>query len=128
MSASPKNLYTKAMDLDVRDRTDLVAMLLESLDHGSDEGVETAWIEEAKRRLDAVDSGQVKPVPWSEERESRAAFWWYFDRNPPDRGSSAEVPVEVQIDPAAEHESRAAFWWYFDRNPTVADAFRTWYE
>ena len=68
MSASPKNLYTKAMDLDVRDRTDLVAMLLESLDHGSDEGVETAWIEEAKRRLDAVDSGQVKPVPWSEAR------------------------------------------------------------
>jgi putative addiction module component (TIGR02574 family) len=68
MSATPKNLYTKAMDLDIRDRTDLVAMLLESLDHGSDEGVEAAWIEETKRRLDAIDSGQVKPVPWSEAR------------------------------------------------------------
>jgi plasmid stabilization system protein ParE len=33
------------------------------------------------------------------------------------------VPVEVQIDPAAERESRAAFWWYFDRSPAVTDAF-----
>ncbi len=68
MATSPKDLYHKAMDLSDQDRTELVAMLLETLDIEEEEGVESAWLVEIERRVAALDSGQVKSVPWSEVR------------------------------------------------------------
>lgn len=68
MSANRENLYKEAMSLDLKERTDLIAMLLASLDDGSDEGVEAAWLAEVERRLEAVDSGHTQPVPWTEAR------------------------------------------------------------
>ena len=38
MSASREDLYTGAMGLDPKERADLIALLLASLDDGADEG------------------------------------------------------------------------------------------
>ena len=68
MAASPKELYKKAMSLDPKDRAELVALLLESLEIDEDEGVEAAWLKEIEKRLEAVDSGAVETIPWTEVR------------------------------------------------------------
>ena len=68
MVASPKELYEKAMSLDPEERAELVGLLLESLEIGEDEGVEIAWLNEIEKRLEAVDSGAVETIPWTEVR------------------------------------------------------------
>jgi putative addiction module component (TIGR02574 family) len=54
----------KALTLSTQDRGLLIDRLIESLDDGpAEEGVEEAWAEEVKRRLDDVRSGKVKTIP-----------------------------------------------------------------
>jgi len=53
----------------------LAGSLLESLDdEPADEGVEAAWSEEIKRRIEELDSGKAKPIPWEEARRQIAAL------------------------------------------------------
>jgi len=76
MVATPKQIYDRAMNLNEEARAELIGMLLESLEIGSDEGVEAAWLKEIERRVAELDSGAVESVPWTEVRsrvfESRA--------------------------------------------------------
>jgi len=48
-----------AFSLPRKERAALVHALIQSLDEGFDEGVETAWQVEIDRRLDAADAGQT---------------------------------------------------------------------
>jgi len=67
MSPSAKKLLEDALSLSEEARVDIAAALLESVEHEPvDEGVDAAWSAEAKRRLEEVRSGAVKPVPWEE--------------------------------------------------------------
>ena len=66
MVASPKELYKEAMRLDPEERAELVALLLESLEIIEDDGVESAWLREIEKRVEAIDSGAVETIPWSE--------------------------------------------------------------
>jgi putative addiction module component (TIGR02574 family) len=68
MATTPKELYKKAMSLPDQERAELVGLLLETLDVDEDTGVEAAWLSEIDRRVAELDSGAVKPVPWSEVR------------------------------------------------------------
>ena len=68
MAVSPKELYKKAMSLDPEDRAELVGLLLASLEIEEHEGVEAAWLKEIEKRLEAVDSGVVDTIPWTEVR------------------------------------------------------------
>jgi len=76
MVATPKQIYDRAMNLNEEARAELIGMLLESLEIGSDEGVEAAWLQEIERRVAELDSGAVESVPWTKVRsrvfESRA--------------------------------------------------------
>jgi hypothetical protein len=36
--------------------------------------VEGAWDEEIKRRIEEIDSGKVKPIPWAKARRQIAAL------------------------------------------------------
>ena len=69
MAATVVKLFNEAAELDEGDRAALAGLLLESLDHPPIPGVEAAWAEEIARRVDELDAGQVKPVPWEEVRE-----------------------------------------------------------
>jgi putative addiction module component (TIGR02574 family) len=46
----------------------LAGSLLESLDETVDASAEEEWNEEIARRIQQLDSGQVKPIPWAEAR------------------------------------------------------------
>lgn len=55
-----------ALSLPVEERARLVRQLLESLDTLPSAEVEQLWLEEAARRADQIDRGEVKLVPADE--------------------------------------------------------------
>ena len=63
------DLLKKALALPDHDRAELAGNLLDSLDTSVDEDVDAAWQKEVARRLEEVQSGRLKTVPWSEVRE-----------------------------------------------------------
>jgi putative addiction module component (TIGR02574 family) len=64
----PAELLKEALQLPADARAALACSLLDSLDQQVDEDAETAWQLEINRRIEDLDSGKVKTVPWSEAR------------------------------------------------------------
>lgn len=61
-------LLDEALQLSDEDRAELAPLrLLDSVGEPS-EGVERAWIEEARASLGAIQRGEAQTVPWSEAR------------------------------------------------------------
>ncbi len=64
MSAQVLEVLDKALALSVKERWLLIDRLVESLDdEAAEEGVEAAWADEIKRRVDDVRLGRVKTIP-----------------------------------------------------------------
>lgn len=64
MTPQVLEVLDKALALSVKERGLLIDRLVESLDDESaEEGVEEAWAEEIKRRVDDVRLGRVKTIP-----------------------------------------------------------------
>lgn len=57
-------LLQEALELPPRSRGRIAASLIESLDARVDPDAEASWIVEIDRRLDALDAGKAKTVPW----------------------------------------------------------------
>ncbi len=67
MTPQVSELLEKALALSAQDRGLLIDRLIESLDDGpAEEGVEAAWDEEIKRRVEDIRSGRVKTIPGEE--------------------------------------------------------------
>ena len=67
MSPAARKILEDALALSEEARVHLATVLLESVDHEPpDTGVEEAWAAEARKRLEEVRSGAVKPVSWEE--------------------------------------------------------------
>jgi len=68
MNPSHKKVFQEALRLPAEARAALAGHLLESLDGAVDEDAEAAWSKEIARRIDDLDKGKVKTVPWSVAR------------------------------------------------------------
>jgi putative addiction module component (TIGR02574 family) len=68
MDMTSQQLLQSALALPEGARADLAAELIASLDPTIDADYEAAWSDEIKRRLDLLDSGAVKAIPWQEAR------------------------------------------------------------
>jgi len=68
MTRETSQLIEEAMKLPAEARAAIAGSLLESLEGPMDEGVEEAWAHEIERRLEELDSGKAKTIPWSEVR------------------------------------------------------------
>ena len=68
MNVAIQDILNTALRLPDKDRADLAASLIESLDRSFDSDAQTAWAEEVGRRLAELDDGTVRPVPWEEAR------------------------------------------------------------
>ena len=67
MSPKVAEVLDKAMELTSHERGYLIDRLVESLDdEPADEGVDEAWADEIKRRVDDIRSGRVKMIPGEE--------------------------------------------------------------
>lgn len=69
MAISREDLFRKVLELNEPDRTELVALLIDSLDPEAEQGVEAAWLQEIDRRVREIDSGAVQTIPWEIARE-----------------------------------------------------------
>jgi len=67
-------LLKKALALPPEARAALAGSLLESLDDTVDASAEEEWSREIARRIEELDSGKVKPVPWAEARRQISAL------------------------------------------------------
>jgi putative addiction module component (TIGR02574 family) len=72
MNIAAQEVLNTALQLSERDRANLAASLIESLDQPFDSDSQTAWAEEVGRRLAELDSGTVRAVPWDEARQAIA--------------------------------------------------------
>jgi putative addiction module component (TIGR02574 family) len=75
MTPDVSELLKKALALPPEARAALATSLFESLDEEpADQGVEAAWSEEVKRRIEDIDSGKVQMIPYEEVRRRLAAL------------------------------------------------------
>ena len=64
MTPQVSEVLEKALTLSTQDRGLLIDRLIESLDEGpAEEGMEEAWAEEIKRRVDDIRAGKIKMIP-----------------------------------------------------------------
>ena len=74
MTQEFSDLLKKALDLPPEARAALASSLLDSLDEIVDASAEEAWRTEIARRIERLNSGAVKPVPWAEARRQIAVM------------------------------------------------------
>jgi putative addiction module component (TIGR02574 family) len=68
MNTATQGILNTALQLPEKERADLAASLIESLDQPFDSDVQAAWAEEIHRRIADLESGVVKAIPWDEAR------------------------------------------------------------
>src|SRR5436305_11046085 len=66
MTQEAQELLQKALALPENERAELAGTLISSLDTAVDPDVDAAWQQEVVRRLNEVQSGEVKTVAWEE--------------------------------------------------------------
>jgi len=66
-------LLKQALTLSEKERAELASSLIDSLDPTVDPDAELAWQEEIAHRLEEVESGKVKTIPWDEVRRKGKA-------------------------------------------------------
>lgn len=74
MTQDVSELLKKALALPAEARAALAGSLLDSLDDTVDASVEEEWSQEILRRIQELDSGKVRPVPWAEARRQVAVI------------------------------------------------------
>ena len=74
MNRELSELLEKALALPPEARAALAGSLLESLDETVDASAEEEWNREIARRIQELDSGKVKPIPWAEARRQISAI------------------------------------------------------
>jgi len=74
MTREVAELLRQALALPVDARAALAGRLIESLDDTVDPSAEEKWSREIARRIEELDSGKVKPIPWAEARQQISAI------------------------------------------------------
>jgi len=74
MTPDVSELLKKALALPPEARAALAGSLLESLDDKVDASAEEEWGREIARRIEELDSGKAKPIPWAEARRQISAL------------------------------------------------------
>jgi putative addiction module component (TIGR02574 family) len=69
MTPQVSKLLEQALSLSIEEQEALADSLISNLGGKVDEGVQAAWDEEVKRRIEELDSGKAKTTPWDEVRE-----------------------------------------------------------
>jgi putative addiction module component (TIGR02574 family) len=64
MTRAAKAVLADALRLGPTERAELAAEVLASLDGPADVDAESAWEEEVRRRIEAIDAGTVELEPW----------------------------------------------------------------
>lgn len=66
MTQKSQVVLEEALKLTACERAEMAEQLIASLDEEPDSDVEQAWQEEVRRRLQQIERGEVKAIPWEE--------------------------------------------------------------
>lgn len=66
MTQKSQVLLEEALKLSPDERAEVAEQLIASLEEAPDIDVEQAWQEEVQRRLQQIERGEVKTIPWEE--------------------------------------------------------------
>jgi putative addiction module component (TIGR02574 family) len=66
MTERSLELLTQALSLTEKERAELAASLLSSLDEPPDPEAELLWQDEISKRVADLDSGRSRAIPWEE--------------------------------------------------------------
>jgi putative addiction module component (TIGR02574 family) len=91
------DLEAEVKKLSLRERAALARRIVESLDELSEQEIEALWIEEAERRLDELEQGQVTEVS-AEEVIRRARIESESSRSPT-RSGGRSTGADVRAAP-----------------------------
>jgi putative addiction module component (TIGR02574 family) len=73
MTEEVADLLKKALALPVEARAALAGSLLDTLDETVDEDAEASWQTEIAARIEQLDTGRAKTIPWTEVRRRLTA-------------------------------------------------------
>src|ERR1700756_5764371 len=68
MTQQASELLQKELSLSEEERAELAGSLIESLDATVDEAAEATYNQEIAHRIENLDSGKAKTIPWEEVR------------------------------------------------------------
>ncbi len=68
MSSDVQDILSTALRLPEKDRAELAASLIESLDQPFDRDAQAAWAAEIQQRVSDMDNGSVRAVRWEDAR------------------------------------------------------------
>jgi putative addiction module component (TIGR02574 family) len=74
MAEELSEILKKALALPTEARAALAGSLLESLDDTVDPSAEEQWKLEIARRIEQLNSGKVRPIPWEAARREISAI------------------------------------------------------
>ncbi len=66
MTQKSQVVLEEALKLSPNERAEVAEQLIASLEEAPDTAVEEAWQQEVQRRLQQVERGEVKTIPWEE--------------------------------------------------------------
>ena len=69
MSSEARKLLKAVLKLSARERAAVAQSLIHSLDEGTTLVADVEWAREIARRVEDVESGKTKLLPWSKVRE-----------------------------------------------------------
>jgi putative addiction module component (TIGR02574 family) len=69
MTPQVSKLLEQALSLSIEEQEALADSLISNLGGKVDEGVQAAWDEEVKRRIEELDSAKSETIPWNQVRE-----------------------------------------------------------
>ncbi|MBC7482799.1 MAG: addiction module protein [Rhizobacter sp.] len=69
MNPTVDELVAQAEQFSAGDRDLLLIRLQQALAPAVDAGIEAAWMAEVERRVEAMDRGEMRSVPWEEARK-----------------------------------------------------------
>jgi len=70
MNPTVDELLAQAAKLSLDDRELLLVRLQLAFEESIDPDIEAAWIAEAERRVEAMDRGETRSIPWEEARKT----------------------------------------------------------
>jgi putative addiction module component (TIGR02574 family) len=73
MTPEVSRLLESALALSVEEQEALADSLISNLGGKVDEGVMAAWEAEISKRIEELDSGKAKTIPWAEVRKRNLA-------------------------------------------------------
>jgi putative addiction module component (TIGR02574 family) len=66
MNTESQQLLQSALALPESDHAEIAASLIHSLDSDIDNNIDEAWAQKIKQRIESIDKGQVKLIPWDD--------------------------------------------------------------